>query len=156
MSLQLDIARSHLETLVERISGAERAIPDADGDYLVSTEHARFYARVDGDQQPVIRVFSVIAKDVTKSPELLDALNSINMHLTFLRTFWVNGQLLMEADLFAMAADTAGFAEACRRVASASDHFGPGLIESFGGVPMFEASKEAGYAPSPPNHFGYL
>ena len=156
MSLQLDIARSHLETLVERISGVERAVPDAEGDYLVRTEHARFFARVDGDQQPVIRVYSVIAKDVTKTPELLDALNNINMHLSFLRTVWINGQVLMEADLFAMAADTAGFAEACRRVASASDHFGPGLIEHFGGVAQFEAGKDADYSPKPPNYFGYL
>jgi hypothetical protein len=156
MSLQLDIARSHLETLIERLTQTEKAMPDREGDYLVAVEHAKFYARVDGDQQPVIRVFSVLASKVGKTPELLDALNSINSHLTFLRTMWINEQVLMEADLLALSSDTADFADACRRIATASDHFGPDLIKTFGGVPYFEANKEPGYSPEPPSHFGYL
>ena len=150
MSLPLDIARSHLETLIERLTRSEKAVPDKDGDYLVVTEHAQFFARVDGDEQPVIRL------NIDKTPELLEALNSINSHLTFLRTMWIEQQVLMEADLLAMSSDIGDFADACRRVALTSDHFGPDLIKSFGGEPMFETSKEAGYSPEPPNYFGYL
>jgi len=116
MSLPLDIARSHLETLIERLTRSDKAVPDKQGDYLVVTEHAQFFARVDGPEQ----------------------------------------QVLMEADLLAMSSDIGDFADACRRVALTSDHFGPDLIKSFGGEPMFESSKEAGYSPEPPNYFGYL
>ncbi|MEY4371706.1 MAG: hypothetical protein RL219_475 [Actinomycetota bacterium] len=156
MTLQLDIARSHLETMIERLTNIPKATADDDGDYMVPAEHARFFARVDGEDQPVIRVFSVIASNVTKTPDLLDAINSINSHLAFLRTMWINGQVLMEADLIAFSADTASFADSCRRVAIASDHFGPELIAKFGGEPQFERSKEPGYAPEKPAYFGYL
>lgn len=156
MTLQLDIARSHLETLIERLTKIEKAAPDHDGDYVVPTEHAQFYARVDGEEHPVIRVFSVIASNITKTPDLLDAINSINSHLTFLRTMWINDQVLMEADLVAFSADIANFADSCRRVAIASDHFGPQLIAKFGGEPHFERSKEPGYSPEVPAYFGYL
>ncbi|CAB4814727.1 MAG: hypothetical protein F2873_06955 [Actinobacteria bacterium] len=156
MSLPLDIARSHLETLIERLTRSEKAVPDKEGDYLVVTERAQFFARVDGPEQPVIRLFSVMARNIDKTPELLEALNSINSHLTFLRTMWIEQQVLMEADLLAMSSDIGDFADACRRVALTSDHFGPDLIKSFGGEPMFETSKEAGYSPEPPNYFGYL
>jgi len=123
MSLPLDIARSHLETLIERLTRSDKAVPDKQGDYLVVTEHAQFFARVDGPEQPVIRLYSVMAKNIDKTPELLEALNSINSHLTFLRTMWIEQQVLMEADLLAMSSDIGDFADACRRVALTSDHF---------------------------------
>ena len=49
MGLNNDIARSHLETLIERISGVEKATPDEQGNYFIKTESAGFFARVDGD-----------------------------------------------------------------------------------------------------------
>lgn len=156
MSLQMDIARSHLETLIERLTGITKAIHDEDGDYPFSLAHARFFARVDGDAQPVFRIFVIPVRNVDKSPELLDALNSINTHLVGLRIMWIDRQVLLEADLRAMSADIAAFGEACQLVAATADHFGPALVENFGGEPFFEVSKETGYEPPHPNYVGYL
>lgn len=156
MSLPLDIARSHLETLIERVSGMPKAVADEDGDYPFAVAHARFFARVDGSAQPVIRVFAVVSNKVDKTPELLDTLNSINTHLVGVRTMWINDQVLFEADLRAMSADTVAFGEACQLVASTADHFGPPLVQNFGGEAFFEQSKETGYEPAEPKYVGYL
>jgi hypothetical protein len=39
MTQQLDVAISHLETMVERVTNSDKAIPDQDGDYFIETEH---------------------------------------------------------------------------------------------------------------------
>ncbi|MEY3619165.1 MAG: hypothetical protein RL726_1863, partial [Actinomycetota bacterium] len=48
MSLQTDIAASHLETLIERLTGVHKAVPDAEGDYSVHLRGATFMTRIDG------------------------------------------------------------------------------------------------------------
>jgi hypothetical protein len=156
VGLNNDIARSHLETLLERISGQEKAVPDAQGQYFVRTEGAGFFARVEGEDVPVIRVFSVVAKDVAKSPELLESLNEINGALSFVRTMWSAGQVMIEGESIALSTDLSEFTQICRTVAMASDHFGPQIVQQHGGKPFFEESKEASYEPLEPKHPGYL
>jgi hypothetical protein len=156
VGLQQDIARSHLETLIERIAGIEKAVPDQDGDYFIRTEKAGFFARVDGEDPPVIRVFSIVANEIDKSPDLLDSLNEINTQLSFLRSMWIRQQVLIEGETLALTTGMAEFAEICRRVASATDYFGPGLIGRFGGQSFFEDTKKVDYAPEPPASPGYL
>lgn len=156
MPLSADIARSHLETLIERITGIPKATPDEDGDYLIPTVQAGFFARVDGTDKPVFRVYSVVSDGVEKTPELLDMLNDINSRLAFLRVMWVREQVMMESEMLALTADIEDFLQVCQRIASASDQFGPELIRRFGGRSLFEASKVEGYVPPRPEHPGYL
>ena len=42
MSLQTDIAKSHLETLIENVTGVVKAAPDIEGDYAVRLNGATF------------------------------------------------------------------------------------------------------------------
>jgi hypothetical protein len=156
MPLQIDIARSHLETLIERLTDAPRAVPDGDGDYVLTAGGASFMARVDGLDRPVIRVFSIVAAEVDGSPDLFEALNEINSRLTFLRIMWVRGQIMMESEMLAFTADMADFYEVCSRIGSASDHFGPTLLERFGGRSPYAESKAPDYSTSQPQIMGYL
>lgn len=156
VGLNNDIARSHLETLLERISGQEKAVPDEQGTYFVQTGGAGFFARVDGDDVPVIRVFSVVAKEIEKSPELLESLNEINGALSFVRTTWSGGQVMIGGESIALSTDLNEFSQICRTVAMASDHFGPQIVQQHGGKPFFEQSKEPTYEPLEPKHPGYL
>lgn len=156
MALQQDIARSHLETLIERITGVDRAVPDRDGDYLIRTQSAGFYARVDGADSPIFRVFSIVVDQVDKSPELFETLNDINAQLAFLRSMWIRGQVLIEGEMLALSAELADFDEVCRRVALATDRFGPELVARHGGKLFFETTKQIDYGPEPPTHPGYL
>jgi hypothetical protein len=156
VGLNNDIARSHLETLIERVANIEKAAPDADGDYFVKTENAGFYARVDGEDVPVIRVFSVVAKEIAKSPELLEQLNEINSSLSFVRTMWLAEQVLFGGESLALSTDVNDFSQLCRTVAMASDHFGPRIVQQHGGKPFFEQTKEPEYVRPQADQPGYL
>jgi hypothetical protein len=145
MSLQTDIAMSHLETLIENLTGANKAAPDSEGDYSLHIKGATFWARIDGDDQPICRVYAIISDQVTKVPELLDVLNTINSRLIFLRVLWVNGQILMEGNCLALTMDVEDFNSLCQNIASAVDTFGDRLVGEFGGVPCFKESKDSSY-----------
>jgi len=137
---------SHIETLIERITGVEKATADHEGDYPVRYRDARYFVRVAGsDERPIVRVFSTVVADVEAGPDLYEAVNEINTRLGFCRCFWVNGQVLIEAEHLGMTIKTEDFFELADNVASASDHFGPKLAERFGGKLAFEDSKGEEY-----------
>lgn len=156
MGLNNDIARSHLETLIERVSGQEKAMPDEQGMYFVKSGGAGFFARVDGEEVPLIRVFSVVATEIEKSPALLESLNEINGALSFVRTMWAGNQVMIGGESIALSTDLTEFTQICRTVAMASDHFGPQIVQQHGGKPLFEESKGPEYEPLEPKHPGYL
>ena len=145
MSLQTDIAMSHLETLIENLTGVTKAAPDSEGDYSLHIKGATFWARIDGDDQPICRVFAIISDQVAKVPELLDVLNTINSRLVFLRALWVNGQILMEGNCLALTMDVEDFNLLCQNIAMAVDTFGDRLVSEFGGVAQFRESKDSSY-----------
>jgi hypothetical protein len=151
-----DMARSYLETLIEQLTGVDSAIADDDDDYFMTVKGVGLFARVDGPQYPVFRLFSVVTAKVDPTNELFSILNDINTQLAFLRTMFIDGQVLIEGDLLPIAATQDSFIELCDRIAHASDHFGPILLDKFGGQPLFEASKSS-QDNSIPGHFpGYL
>lgn len=63
---------------------------------------------------------------------------------------------MIEGELLAMTADLEDFRVICQRVAQASDHFGPQVIERFGGKPLFEQTKTPEYSTPAPLIPGYL
>ena len=77
------------------------------------------------------------------------AVNEINTRLGFCRCFWVNGQVLIEAEHLGLTIKTQDFSELADNVASASDYFGPKLVERFGGKLAFEDSKGEQYDQPP-------
>jgi hypothetical protein len=158
MSQARDIATSHLETMIERVTNMAKANPDDDGDYFLKTNHGGFFARIDGTETPILRIFTIISKDIDHSPDLLTELNAINCRLTFPRVFWVGGQVLMESNALALDTTTDEFNAMCSEVANASDAFGPKIVSEFGGTAFFEQSKEVGQGedPAPPSTPGYI
>ena len=157
MTQQLDVAISHLETMVERVTNSDKAIPDQDGDYFIETEHGGFFARVDGGETPILRVFTIISKDIDCSADLLTELNEFNRRLTFSRVIWVGDQVLMETNAIALETSTNEFNTMCLEVARASDFLGPRILEEFGGVAFFSQTREPDQAPpAPPDWPGYI
>jgi len=154
---KLDMVRSHVETLLERMLRIERASADADGDYPVRYQNALYFVRLVGYDQPVVQVFSIAVAGVEKSPELLDALNEINTELRFARAMWIRNQILIESDHLGETLEAQDFVNACNIVAGATDEYAPRLAASFGGKTAFEDEKDGGYEPPPtPKHTGYL
>lgn len=64
VSLHTEIAASHLETLIERLTGVHKATPDAEG-----------------DDQPMCRVYAIFSVDVEWTSGLLDTVEAINTRL---------------------------------------------------------------------------
>lgn len=145
MSLQTDIAASHLETLIERLTGLHKAVPDAEGDYEVHLRGATFMTRIDGDDTPVCRVYAIISDGVEKTNELLDALNAINTRLVYLRIIWVRSQILLEGNHLALTMDEAEFSAMCNDIANAASAFGDALVAEFGGTARFKESQDSDY-----------
>ncbi len=80
---------------------------------------------------------------------LYETINDINSRLGFCRCFWVNGQVLIEAEHLGLTIKTQDFSELADNVASASDYFGPKLAERFGVKLAFEDSKGEQYDEPP-------
>lgn len=151
---QLDMVRSHVETLIEQLVGVDKARSDGDGDYPIRYRDAAYYIRVVNDRVPVVQVFSTAVVDIECSDALLRALNEINSHLHFCRTFWVAGQVLIESEHLGMTLEKDDFRECAENVAAASDHFGPLLVKEFGGKLAFENDKTESYEPPPLEQIG--
>lgn len=137
-----DMVTSHVETLIERITGVEKAAADGDGDYPVRYRDALYFVRVAGnDARPIVRVFSTVVDEVEPTPDLYEAINDINTRLGFCRCFWVQGQVLIETEHLGLTIRTEDFFELADHVGSASSYFGPRLVDRFGGKLAFDDSK---------------
>jgi len=159
MASHRPVAVSWLETMIEQLTGVERAFPDPQGDYPLHHRLGDFYARIDGGETPVLRLYAVIVADIECSPALLTELNRINTRLTFPRVFWIQRQVLMETNAVAIDTTHNEFNQLCHEVASASDHFGQKILSSFGGTPVFQQSSDdvdEEEEASPPHRPGYL
>jgi hypothetical protein len=71
-----------------------------------------------------------------------ERLNGINADISFARTFWVEGQVLVESDLAGRTISPDSFEQACRAVAAITDHFGALLAEEFGGNTAFQNGEQ--------------
>lgn len=141
---------SHVETLIERITGLDKATADHDGDYPIRFKDALFYVRVAGDDtRPIVRVFSTVVTDVEPSADLYEAVNEINTRLGFCRCFWVGGQVLIETEHLGGTIGTEDLFVLADHVASASNLFGARLVERFGGKLAFDDSKGDDYVEPP-------
>ena len=145
-----DMVTSHVETLIERLTGAVKATPDADGDYPIRYRSALYYVRVVRAERPVVQVFSVALDGVPYTDALGRELNEINARVHFCRAFWVSGQVLIEAEHLGPSLTEADFHECALQVAEATDTFGKGLAERHGGRLAFEEAKAPEYT-SPAN-----
>lgn len=137
------MVRAYVESMLERLIGAQQVTPDEDGDYPVRYRDALYYVRLVGSVDPVVQVFSVAVEGVPPTPELFEELNTINSTIKFARTFWVREQVLVESEMLGEGVEPVDFDNACRAVATITDHYGPLLAEKFGGKTAFADEKTA-------------
>jgi len=152
------LVRSHVETLLESVTGKPQVKPDADGDYAVRFQNALYFVRILGTEHPVVQVFAIAVDGAGQGAELYEVLNQINSQLTFARVFAKDGKIVVASELLGESLDADELGSACAAVARAADHFGPILAKQFGGELPFEHQKEADYQPpsEAPGTGGYL
>ncbi len=140
--MRADMVRAYVESLIERLTGEDKVVPDEDGDYPVRYHSAAYYVRLVGDVDPVLQVFAIAVKDIEATPALYERLNGINADIRFARAFWVGKQVLVESDLVSQTLDKEEFDQACQAVGTITDHFGPLLADEFGGKTFFADEKD--------------
>jgi len=140
-----DMVYTYTKDLIERLSGQTPQI-DPDGDLHFRHLDAGFFARVH-PQAPVVQVFTVAVAQPQESEELFRAINLINTQLIFARALYVEGQVLIEKDIYASDLSPALFDAACRLVATATDTFAGDLQQSVHGQLMFDFDKGEQYDP---------
>jgi len=151
------MVESYVETLIERMTGAQTAVPDGDGDYPIWFRSALYYVRVLPGVEPVVQFFAIALADVELTPELALDLNQINSQLQFCRIFWVRQQVLVEAEHLALSLDEDDFRACCNAVAVATDRWVETLARHHGGQARFEETKGPEYtSPEDPGTGLYL
>jgi len=88
---KVDVLRAWVEKLITDLQGRP-AVPDLDGDYPSRSGTAGYYVRLQGTDRPVVQVFSVVLRDVRRTPKLPAAINDMNTNISFARVFWVRDQ----------------------------------------------------------------
>ena len=79
-----DMVTSYVETLIERITGVDKAVPDADGDYPVRHQDALYFIRVAGNDLTLVALPSTELDDmITRYPAPKDSERTFSDQLRF-------------------------------------------------------------------------
>lgn len=131
------------ETL-RSILGLSELRRDDDGDIPIRTGSAMCYVRVRDhhDQPSQVILISPLVHQMTKSPDLLDSINEINLQLTLGRVIFAEDRVVLEAELLADTLSPQELQWALDYVTSAADYFDDKLVSRFGGVTMFPEEEQ--------------
>ncbi len=140
------MAESYVRDLIADLTKGPRPEADEQGDIPVIFRGCQCYVRiVRYADEVIVQCFSK-ACEIGLTPDLTDALNDVNTSLVFARAMHVQGQVLIENDMFAEDLNPFTLSRNLYFLAEATEAFGPGLVEKFGAVAGFEPEPE----PTPP------
>lgn len=158
---RIDRIRPYVEKLLSEGFGIPDLAPDDDGDYPFRFRSAGYYVRLFNEKAPTIQLFSIVVRDIKRSPKLLAALNDVNAGAAFARVYWLDQRVVVATELVAETLDAEELGNACTAVGSLADAIGKGIVAEFGGKLLFEEDPEAPPAPAAANgadvkNAGYL
>ncbi|MFZ4538960.1 T3SS (YopN, CesT) and YbjN peptide-binding chaperone 1 [Propionivibrio sp.] len=129
------VSQQLLATL-EETTGINDLEFDGDGDIGISFNSALIYVRLLEDQ-PYVRIFSAILRDVEEHPGIYARLNDINANETLMRFVFRNGAIFGLADISSAPFVGAHITQAFVHFSTIADAMGPLLQEEFGGQTAF-------------------
>lgn len=134
----IEVIRPYVEKKVAECLGVDSVKVDADGDIPIRQGSAVSIVRlVDGPGGAMVRVFSPILAEVTKTPELLEHLNQMNTDASYVRFFWAAEQVLCAVDILGEDLQVSELANALRAIALSADNMDDSMMETFGGHQFF-------------------
>lgn len=147
---RIDRIRPYVEKLLREGFGIPDLGPDADGDYPFRFRSAGYYVRLFNEQSPTVQLFSIVVRDIKRSPKLLAALNDVNAKASFVRVYWLDQRVVVATELVAETLDAEELGNACNVVGQLADAIGKGIVAEFGGKLLFEepSDPEAPAAPT--------
>jgi hypothetical protein len=119
---------------------------DDDGDVPIRSGSSMCYVRVqENDDQPSQVIFICpLVSQITKTPDLLESINEINLQLSLGRFVVAEDRVVLEAELLADALSPVEIQWALDYMTSAADYFDTKLVARFGGVTMLGEEEEQG------------
>ncbi|MCU0506146.1 MAG: YbjN domain-containing protein [Chloroflexi bacterium] len=129
------------ERLEEALRGylrADEIVHDDDGDVRIRSGSAVVFVRLLPGPPPIVRVFSPVLRGVAPSPELLAAVNDVNVRVVFARALCAADGVFLATELPAAAVDADRIGHACAEVGNLADAIDGELRARFGGETAFE------------------
>jgi hypothetical protein len=146
----LEELTTFVEDTLKELLDVDDIARDDDGDLPFTYGSAKFFVRVRAEP-PIVHVFSPLLWGIGESPELLRALNDINLRTHAARLAWTGAQVVAMIDLPGAWLARATLAAACDYIGGLADHFDDELQGRFGGETMLgerlpeKPSTTAGY-----------
>jgi Putative bacterial sensory transduction regulator len=132
--VKLEALNAHVERLLKRATGIDELSSDDKGEWL-GFPYGRVvvHVRVVDHEQPRAFIYGVIVTGIETKPELYEYLNEINSQIRYCRAYVQQGTVYFEIELLGEALDYDEFDNAMTSIADAGNHFGPLIVERFGG-----------------------
>ncbi len=126
--------RQRLETMLKTFLGVDDLVTDAEGDYPVRAGSAKYYIRLEADDDPaIVHVYAHILVGVAASEKLYETLNSVNGFIKFGRMFHQGDAVLVSTELLADTLDLEELTQSCRSIAELADRYDDLFKAEFGG-----------------------
>lgn len=133
---------SHIQRLIQEALDTSEVFRDADGDYPFRQGSAAYLIRVLPEPPARILIFAPIVRDVPKTPELLDELNSINARMETGHVFWHDEDVIAATKTLTENLDLAGLSYAAEAIVSTAVEVGPLISAVYGGSTFFPTADK--------------
>lgn len=132
-------ASDRVRALLGGLFGPDVLVPDADGDFQLTTYGVPVYARILELDPVQLRLLAVVVDAVPLDSaglrsELLDEINQVNLSLGFAKVVLVESQVLVVGDLVAETVDPEEIETLFENVRDVANGLGPAFGARFGGT----------------------
>ena len=145
--MSVDQLRVVIRDCLRKITGNQQTEPDERGEFLYKAGSAAFLVRPLSDGEHVrAQVYAPLIWDIGKPPDILEAVNEINLMTRIGRVVWNGEVVIASTEIPAHLFTLAWLEDACAEMAALADHFDDELKKRFGGVsPSSQTEHSPGY-----------
>ena len=128
-----EMLRPYVEKLLTEWLQTDKLIIDDDGDVPIHYNSALYYVSLLDREPPLVRVWSIVLRNIKKTPELLDAINEANTTILECRMFWYDDEVRLSGEILAEELQKEELIELCDAISKLADEYDDKLKEKFGG-----------------------
>lgn len=130
---RLDVLRPFVEKNLLSLSGREKVLPDANGDYSFPYGSADVSVRLIDNPFPMIQLSAILVSKPKKKARLLEAINALNADELGVRLFKYQDLVIAAWEVPAETLDDRQFHDICVRFGKTADRLDTELATRFGG-----------------------
>ena len=144
--MKLEALNAHVERLLKRATGIDELKTDDKGEWLgFPFGRVLEFVHVVDYEQPRAFIYGIVVNNVEPKPELYEYLNDVNSQIRYCRAYLLQGTVYFEIELLGEALDYDEFDNAMTAIAGFGNHFGPLIVERFGGeMPVAPPEEQPG------------